>query len=277
MVCVEADAIEMLFVDQGRAKSILLNSAPTLAATRNTEMSILPTGLESRAFWERYRPVQENSEDWQSYCTFKGVGSDSLSKRLRLLSLAQLVRRIADNGIEGGFAECGCYTGHSTHVIARTMTLCGIDRPLLVFDSFEGLSPPTSEDTSTSPRHVETIGQQASLRAGRKMFATDMATTMRNLAEHKFIIYNPGWIPDTFAGLENERFAFLHIDVDLYEPTRASLEFFYERLTPGGIIQMDDYNFLDWPGAQKAVDDFVKRARPSFFFELPLGGAFLIK
>jgi len=234
-------------------------------------------GLESLAQWVRFRPVQEDAEDWQSYRSFTGTTSDSLSRRIRSLSLSQLVRRIAANNVKGKFAECGCLKGHSTHVIARTMTLCGLTEPLLVFDSFEGLSTPTPEDLNTSARHVDTYGQQARLRAGKKMFVADMLTTMRNLAEHKFIVYHPGWIPETFAGLENERFAFVHIDVDLYQPVKDSLNFFYERLAPGGIIQIDDYNFLDWPGAQKAVDDFLITAKPGFFFELPLGGAFLIK
>lgn len=229
------------------------------------------------ANWERFRPVLEGSDDWKSYTSFKGQGSDNLSKRIRLLSLAQLVRRVAAAGIPGAFAECGCFLGHSTHVIARTMTLNGRKEPLLVFDSFQGLSPAAPEDLDVGAKHVDSFGQQAKLRAGKKMFAADMATTMRNLAEHKFIVFYPGWIPDTFVGVEEKQFAFVHVDVDLYQPVKDSLEFFYERLSPGGIVQIDDYNFTDWPGAQKAVDEFVAAKKPSFFFELPLGGAFLIK
>ena len=203
--------------------------------------------------------------------------SDTLSRRIRSLSLSNLVRQIANNNVKGQFAECGCLFGHSTHIIARTMTLCGINEPFLVFDSFQGLSDPVPEDLNVIPQHVDSYGQQAKLRAGKRMFAADMMVTMRNLAEHPFIVFHPGWIPETFAGLENERFAFVHVDVDLYLPVRDSLNFFYERLAPGGIIQIDDYNFIDWPGAQKAVDEFLVANKPSFFFELPLGGAFLIK
>src|SRR5688572_31529904 len=42
-------------------------------------------------------------------------------------------------------------------------------------------------------------------------------------------------------------------DVDVYQPTRDSLEYFYPRLVTGGILVCDDYG---WPGARKAVDDF---------------------
>ena len=144
-------------------------------------------------------------------------------------------------------------------------------------NSFEGLSAPTAEDLEVSPNHIDTFGQQADLRSGKRMFAASLEVVQQNLAEHDFIVYHPGWIPQTFAGLEKERFAYVHVDVDLYQPVKDSLNFFYERLSPGGIIQIDDYNFLDWPGAHKAVDEFLPKAKPSFFFELPLGGAFLIK
>ena len=240
-------------------------------------MSTADVGRDRLANWERFTPFQNNAEDWQTYRSFKGDISDSLSKRIRALSLMQLVRQIAANGIKGRFAECGCANGHTTHLIARTMTLTGINESLLVFDSFQGLSAPAPEDLDVGPNHVDTYGQQAALRAGAKMFAVDMAVTMRNLAEHNFITFKPGWIPTTFAGLEAMRFAFVHIDVDLYQPVRDSLNFFYERLAPGGIIQIDDYNFVDWPGTKTAVDEFLPTAKPSFFFALPLGGAFLIK
>ena len=65
--------------------------------------------------------------------------------------------------------------------------------------------------------------------------------------------------------------------MDVYAPTRASLEFFYPRLAKGGFIQIDDYNFIDSPGATKATDEFLAEARPSLFIQLPLRGAFLMK
>ena len=229
------------------------------------------------AAWERFKPVQENSEDWQTYRSFKGQASDSLPKRIRYLNLAQLVRHVMAADIAGSFAECGCLAGHSAHLIAQTMQRCGQPRGLMIFDSFEGLSKPVAEDFATGPHHVDAWDMQARLKSGRARFACDLPTVMRNLHDYRFISYFPGWIPETFSQVDGDSFAFVNIDVDLYEPTRDSLEFFYPRLSPGGVIQIDDYNFMDWPGATKAVDEFLSRHRPSFFLNLPLGGAFLIK
>lgn len=99
----------------------------------------------------------------------------------------------------------------------------------------------------------------------------------RNLAEFggSFRTYK-GWVPERFHEVEDRRFSFVHIDVDLYEPTRASLEFFHPRMNPGGIIVCDDYNFTSCPGASSAVDDFLA-ALPEKMVGLSGGSGFLIK
>ena len=48
----------------------------------------------------------------------------------------------------------------------------------------------------------------------------------------------------------------MHIDVDLYEPTRGCLEYFYPRLVEGGVMICDDYGAPLYPGAHKAWDEY---------------------
>ena len=85
------------------------------------------------ALWPRYTPVQDEGDDWQTYREFPGANGDSLGKRIRFLSLAQLVRHARE--VPGNFAECGCYAGASTYMIARTMEKIGRTGKLAVFDS----------------------------------------------------------------------------------------------------------------------------------------------
>ena len=75
---------------------------------------------------------------------------------------------------------------------------------------------------------------------------------------------------------ENEKFIFVHIDVDLYQPIKDALEFFYSRTLESGIIVLDDYGAIDFPGAKKAVDEFLQNKK-DFFLPLPSGQAFLVK
>jgi len=63
-----------------------------------------------------------------------------------------------------------------------------------------------------------------------------------------------GWIPEVLDTLPAPAWAFVHLDLTLYEPTLAALRYFYDRLSPGGVLICDGSVFC--PGAQKAVDEF---------------------
>jgi O-methyltransferase len=89
--------------------------------------------------------------------------------------------------------------------------------------------------------------------------------------------YKPGVFPETTIGLENERFALVNIDADLYTPTIGALHFFYPRLISGGVIIVHDYNH-NWDGIRKALDEFMPQI-PESLVELPdwQGSAMIVK
>ncbi len=58
--------------------------------------------------------------------------------------------------------------------------------------------------------------------------------------------------------MEPLEYSFVHIDVDLYQPTLDCLNFFYNRMIPGGIIISDDYKWQHTPGVKRAFDEFFK-------------------
>ena len=97
-----------------------------------------------------------------------------------------------------------------------------------------------------------------------------------NLKDFSSCVYCKGWIPSKFDLVKNNIFSFVHLDVDLYQPTKDSLDFFYDRLAPGGIILCDDYGFTSCPGAKKAMDEFFETANESII-HVPTGQAFIIK
>ena len=63
-----------------------------------------------------------------------------------------------------------------------------------------------------------------------------------------------GWIPQVFATLPERDWAYVHLDLTLFEPTLASLEYFYPRLNKGGVMICDGSIFC--PGAEKAWEQF---------------------
>jgi hypothetical protein len=84
-------------------------------------------------------------------------------------------------------------------------------------------------------------------------FAAKLEDVKEALAEFPGIEFHPGWIPQSFVGQPKRRYRFVHVDVDLYDPTRACFEYFWPRLIPGGLMVCDDFV---WPGSRRAVEEF---------------------
>lgn len=171
----------------------------------------------------------------------------------------QLLRLVAD--VPGDTAECGVYQGAGSFLILKANAVAGQNRHHYMFDSFEGLSNPGAED-GTYWREGDLAASDAAL--GRRLSDCVEYSVMK------------GWIPKRFAEVAERRFAFVHIDVDLYQPTRDSLDFFYPRMSEGGIVVVDDYGFSTCPGATRAADE-VLTGKTEQMIALPDGGGFLIK
>ena len=76
------------------------------------------------------------------------------------------------------------------------------------------------------------------------------------------------------------RFSLIHFDCDLYEPTKAALNFLWSRVSRGGVLIFDEYSIKDWPGETKAVDEFLesnKGLQLKTFDWTNTPGAYLIK
>jgi hypothetical protein len=171
--------------------------------------------------------------------------------------------------LDSDTAECGIFCGLGSYL------LCHYARELprppdfrhLAFDSFAGLSRPGPED----------LPERADVRPWWSgAMAADLETVRGHLERFSEIEFHVGWIPRCFDSALDRRFCFVHIDVDIYQPTRDALAFFYPRTTPGGILLFDDYGFLTCPGARRAIDEFAKNAGECLV-RLPTGQAFLRK
>ena len=177
-------------------------------------------------------------------------------ERFRIL-VGQLERT---QHLDGLVAECGCFQGLSSFVMCSRLRR---DRPSFdgtgyeIYDSFQGLSELGPADLA--PLDAQHAPPSDAMHAGR--FAASLEEVRRALAGFPGITYFPGWIPGTFDSARDKRYRFVHVDVDLYEPTLASFAYFWPRLMPGGVIVCDDY---DWPGARRAVEEFCRDAGVAF-------------
>lgn len=175
----------------------------------------------------------------------------------RRYAVAQLLRLV--DAVPGDTAEVGVFQG----AMSWLMLQAGQGRRHHhIFDSFEGLSAPRPVDGDH--------WQGGALACAEDVVRANLAAFVGNFSTYK------GWVPARFPEVAELHFSFVHIDVDLYEPTRDSMAFFYPRTSPGGIIVCDDYNFTSCPGATRAVDEFLAD-RPERMVGLSGGGGFLVK
>lgn len=200
------------------------------------------------------------------------IPDTDIYKELRFFSLMQIIRYSINKNLDGDFAECGCFQGHSSYIIAKCLSDAHADKKFHIFDSFEGLSKRDKQlDQSNSNRNDYSIRNEL----GR--FACSEDEVKKNLCEFNFINFYKGWIPNRFKEVKDINFCFVHIDVDLYQPTYDALSFFYERLVEGGAIVIDDYGSSTYQGAENAVTEFLRDKKDYFLYEVPMGSAFIIK
>ena len=201
---------------------------------------------------------------FKQHLLFDGrAGTRVLEKRFMLIELAKSVANV-----RGCTAECGVAAGTGSALICQTLEESYSDGERhYAFDSFDGLPEPTDRDYMTNGR---TSWYRGKLRHSYRR-------VQQRLSVFPKCQVTRGWIPECFdKNVGDERFRFVHIDVDLYEPTRASLEFFYNRLNPGGVILFDDYGFTNCPGARQAADEFFQE-RTNSVVEMTTGQAFVVK
>jgi O-methyltransferase len=174
--------------------------------------------------------------------------------------LSQLMR-LTDK-VPGDTAECGIYMGSSSYIICKNNKInTSYNRTHFGFDSFEGLSQPSNIDG--------TFWKKGDLACG-------LDKVNENLAIFDNFTLLSGWIPSRFKDVQSRTFSFVHIDVDIYNPTLDSIKFFYPRMNEGGIILCDDYGTTSCPGATEAIDQFLTD-KPEKMISLCCGGGFFIK
>jgi O-methyltransferase len=190
------------------------------------------------------------------------------------------VERLKKDGIPGDFAELGVYKGES----AKILHLMDPSRTFHLYDTFEGfkaedLEGETGEAATYTTRNFADTSVEAVRRylgdsdtfvfhIGRfqasssrfavpgSQFPVKTETDLSSLRSSGQARYPKPEIDRELRTANRELFALVNLDVDLYAPTKAGLEYFYPRLSPGGVIFIHDYNYK-WPGIIKAVDEFV--------------------
>lgn len=190
---------------------------------------------DSDVFFNRHPEMAELSEKWVKNNKLKAVGDLP-----RFYALIMNIKQVLDDHVSGDIAELGVYQGNSAALFAHYAR--EYKRTVLLFDTFEGFDN----------RDLVGVDKSKTIR-----LADTSLKDVRDLVGEERVRFVQGRFPQSIPpDLYSSRFCLVHIDCDLYEPAKAGLEFFYPRLSPGGLIILHDYGNPHWDGIKCAVDEY---------------------
>jgi len=207
-----------------------------------------PEGKPSPAhYWEDDKGFQR---------IYRKVRDISVCDIHRLYMIWQIVGAVST--MQGQIAEVGVYKGGSAQLILETTKR----KIVYLFDTFEGF-PEQKYDGNID---WNTPGKTKA----------DYKEVKRRLSRYTNCVLAKGIFPDEVEPPDTIRFAFVHIDVDLYQSTLDCYEYFYPRMVRGGFMVCDDYGFWGTTGTKQAIDEFFED-KPEYPMYLQSGQSLVMK
>jgi hypothetical protein len=175
-------------------------------------------------------------------------------------------------GTPGDFVECGVNTGFMSSAIMAGLNWGDVAKRFYLIDTFMG--PVMSQFSTEEIQRGRLKVAQDQMAVGA--YETSVDRVRANFAEWPNAVVVPGTIPDILPAANIASVAFLHIDLNCAYPERAALEYFWNRLSPGAFVLLDDYAYYGYENQAEAVDA-VARSRGFNVLSLPTGQGLISK
>jgi len=225
--------------------------------------------------------------------------------------LFNLIDIINKNNINGSIVETGVWKGGCIMLMMLKQKEYNQDRLFYLFDTYEGLPPPSDNDSIKAHTLFNLINKEPELINGDPNLADGLQKNHKKYDKFKDIpgISNNGkknkWCycsldnvkkniysinynknntlfikGDIMKTLDNninipEAISILRIDTDWHDSVKKSLEILYPYVSSGGFIIIDDY--YDWQGAKNATDNFFKNKKYTIFEKGGKGRRYIIQ
>ncbi len=179
----------------------------------------------------------------------------------RMYNLYLATRYVVERGVSGSLVECGVWKGGSSMVMALTLLQMNErSRELWLYDTFEGMSRPSDKDVDYYDKTGERIWVPELKEDHNAWCYCPIEEVRRNLNSTGYpenqIKYIKGNVEKTLIHSVPDKIAILRLDTDWYESTLEELRILFPRLSPGGVLLVDDYGH--WKGSKEAVDRYLK-------------------
>lgn len=190
-----------------------------------------------------------------------------MSKRLTMVSYERLwttvmaCKHALNNGMEGDFVECGVWRGGNAIAASEIFKLYKSDKAVWLFDTFKGMTAPTSNDVQASNGEAAKNQYIADQKETHNEWGYASIDDVRQNFANRGLASNVRFVEgDVCQTLDTEtlpsKICVLRLDTDWYESTKKELEVLYPKLSVGGCLIIDDYG--RWSGSKKATDEYFE-------------------
>jgi O-methyltransferase len=170
--------------------------------------------------------------------------------------------------LPGDFVECGVDTGVMSVAICDWLDFNQLDKNFWLFDTYQGIP----EEQMTEAERNGIGGWH-----NRESYEECFARTSANFAPWPRCKLVRGMVPETLTAFPPDRsVAYLSIDMNIVLPEIAAIEFFWDQLTPGGIVLLDDYAWATH-AAQRAAFDAFAQDHDTMILSVPTGQGIMIR
>ena len=169
--------------------------------------------------------------------------------------------------IEGDFVECGSNKGGFAKAICQYLNFDQLDKRFYLLDTFKGLS--------------EFHYTESEKETGRNLLLANSYTdcyedVKKTFSDYSNVIIVRGTVPETLTRVLSKKIAFLSIDMNCVLPEIAALNYFWEKLSVGGIIVLDDYAYAGYELQYEAHNNWAKE-KGIKILSLPTGQGLIVK
>jgi hypothetical protein len=215
--------------------------------------------LEDPAFVKAYRAGIHSGHK------FSGAGRSAdlhLEWRAHVCCWAAAHARL----LPGDFVECGVNTGIFSLAVCHYIDFNATGKSFYLFDTFRGI-----------PEEQMSAGERAArLETNRRVYEECYEVARQNFAPFPKALLVRGPVPATLASVAIEKVCYLSLDMNIAAPERAAIEFFWDKLSPGGVVVLDDYGWIVHSEQKATLDEFAK-GKGVPIATLPTGQGLLLK
>lgn len=172
----------------------------------------------------------------------------------------------------GDFVECGVNAGFMSSAVMHWLNWNETNRRFFLVDTWTGPALSQYDGTEISRGNYR-LAQEA---LAQGAYVTDVQRVRRNFAEWPSVMLVQGTVPDILPSIPVSQVAFLHLDMNCAYPEQSALEYFWQRMSPGAVVLLDDYAYVGHEQQAAAIDTIAERVGACVLC-LPTGQGLIIK